>query len=135
MRVLVVAVNSAHFALHMEAVHQVMRLPVVTRVPLSPPGLLGVVNVRGEIVPFLDTGALTGTGSLTEPTFAVLVKGADEMFAVAAEELPVQADLDEAVGPGTRPGELGLYSHDGRLVMLVDIEELAKSPLEFKRAS
>lgn len=135
MRVLVVAVNSAYFALPMDTVHQVMRRPIVTRVPLPPPGLLGVVNVRGEIVPFLDTGVLTGTGSLSEPTFAVLVQGADEMIAVAAEELPVQADLDGPVGPGTRPGELGMYSHGGHLVMLIDVEELANSRLESKRAS
>lgn len=135
MRVLVLAVNSAYFALSMETVQQVMRRPIVTRVPLPPPGLLGIVNVRGEIVPFLDTGVLTGTGSLTEPAFAVLVQGADEILAVAAEELPVQGDFDIPVGPGTRPGELGLYSHGGHLVMLIDVEALANSRLELRRAS
>ncbi|MGA7910459.1 MAG: chemotaxis protein CheW [Candidatus Dormiibacterota bacterium] len=135
MRVLVVEVNSAYFALSMETVHQVMRRPIVTRVPLAPEGLLGVVNVRGEIVPFLDTGVLTGTGCLTEPGFAVLVQGAGEMLAVAAEVLPVQADFEGPVGPGTRPGELGLYSHGAHLAMLIDVEALANSRLESKRAS
>jgi purine-binding chemotaxis protein CheW len=135
MRVLVLEVNSAYFALSMDTVHQVMRRPVVTQVPLPPPGLLGIVNVRGEIVPLLDTGVLTGTGSLTEPGFAVLVQGAEEMLAVAAEELPVRADFEEPVGPGTRPGELGLYSHDTHLVMLIDVEALANGRLESKRAS
>lgn len=135
MRVLVLEVNSAYFALSMETVHQVMRRPIVTRVPLPPQGLLGIVNVRGEIVPLLDTGLLTGTGSLTEPAFAVLVQGAEEMLAVAAEKLPTRADFEEPVGPGTRPGELGLYSHDGHLVMLIDVEALANSRLESKRAS
>jgi chemotaxis signal transduction protein len=135
MRVLVLEVNSAYFALSMETVHQVMRRPIVTRVPLPPQGLLGIVNVRGEIVPLLDTGMLTGTGSLTEPAFAVLVQGAEEMLAVAAEKLPTRADFEEPVGPGTRPGELGLYSHDGHLVMLIDVEALANSRLESKRAS
>ncbi|HUY74048.1 MAG TPA: chemotaxis protein CheW [Candidatus Dormibacteraeota bacterium] len=135
MRVLVLAVNSAYFALSMETVHQVMRRPIVTRVPLAPAGLLGIVNVRGEIVPFLDTGVLTGTGALTKPPFAVLVQGADEILAVAAEELPVRADFDSPVGPGTRPGELGLYSHGARLVMLIDVEALANSRLDSKRAS
>lgn len=135
MRVLVLEVNSAYFALSMETVHQVMRRPIVTHVPLPPQGLLGIVNVRGEIVPLLDTGLLTGTGSLTEPAFAVLVQGAEEMLAVAAEKLPTRADFEEPVGPGTRPGELGLYSHDGHLVMLIDVEALANSRLESKRAS
>jgi purine-binding chemotaxis protein CheW len=134
-RVLVIAVNGAFFAVPMTSVHQVLRHPLVTRVPLSPAGLLGVVNVRGEIVPLLDTGVLTGTGGLTEPPFAVLVSGEKDMVALAAEELPIAADFEEPVGPGSSPGELGVYSNGGRLVVLVDIEELVKNRLDLKRAS
>jgi purine-binding chemotaxis protein CheW len=135
MRVLVVAVNDAFFAVPMATVHQVLRNPQVTRVPLAPTGLLGVVNVRGEIVPFLDTGVLTGTGNLIEPPYAVLVSGDTEMVALAVEALPIAADFEEPVGPGTQPGELGVYSSGGRLVVLVDVEELVKSRLDLKRAS
>jgi chemotaxis signal transduction protein len=129
-RVLVIAVNAAFFAVPMANVHQVLRHPLVTRVPLSPAGLL-----RGEIVPLLDTGVLTGTGGLTEPPFAVLLSGEKEMVALAAEELPIAADFEAPVGPGTQPGELGVYSSGGRLVVLVDIEELVKNRLDLKRAS
>ncbi|HEY8675142.1 MAG TPA: chemotaxis protein CheW, partial [Candidatus Dormibacteraeota bacterium] len=97
MRVLVMAVNDAFFAVPMATVHQVLRHPKVTRVPLSPAGLLGVVNVRGEIVAFLDTGVLTGTGSLEDPPFAVLVSGETEMVALATEALPIAADFEEPV--------------------------------------
>jgi purine-binding chemotaxis protein CheW len=135
MRVLVVSVNAAFFAVPMSTVHQVLRHPLVTRVPLSPTGLLGVVNVRGEIVPLLDTGVLTGTGSLTEPAFAVLVSGEKDMVALAAEELPIAADFEEPVGPGTQLGELGVYSNGGRLVVLVDVEELVKNRMDMKWAS
>jgi chemotaxis signal transduction protein len=135
MRVLVIAVNAAFFAVPMTSVHQVLRHPLVTRVPLSPPGLLGVVNVRGEIIPLLDTGVLTGTGGLSEPPFAVLVSGEKDMVAMAAEELPIAADFEEPVGPGTQPGELAVYSSGGRLVVLIDIEELVKHRLDLKRAS
>ena len=134
-RVLVISANAAFFAVPMASVHQVLRHPLVTRVPLSPAGLLGVVNVRGEIVPLLDTGVLTGTGSLSEPPFAVLVSGEKEMVALAAEELPIAADFDQPVGPGTQPGELGVFSNGGRLVVLVDVEELVRSRLDLKRAS
>jgi hypothetical protein len=78
---------------------------------------------------------LTGTGSLTEPPFAVLVSGESEMVALAAEALPIAADLEEPVGPGTQPGEVAVYSSGGRLVVLIDIEELVKSRLDLKRAS
>jgi purine-binding chemotaxis protein CheW len=135
MRVLVLAVNAAYFAVPMATVHQVLRHPVVTRVPLSPPGLLGVVNVRGEIVPLLDTGVMTATGALSNPPFAVLVSGEKDVVALAAEELPTAADFEAPVGAGTKPGELGVYSHGGRLVMLIDIEELVTNRLDLKWAS
>src|ERR1700737_2439138 len=122
-RVLMFGVNAAFFAVPMETVHQVLRHPVLTTIPLSPAGLLGVVNVRGEIVPLLDTGVLTGTGALTRSPFAVLVSGQKDMVALAAEELPIAADFEEPVGPGSRPGELGGDSSGGRLGGLMDIDE------------
>jgi purine-binding chemotaxis protein CheW len=135
MRVLVLAVNAAYFAVPMATVLQVLRHPVVTRVPLAPSGLLGVVNVRGEIVALLDTGVMTATGALSDPPFAVLVNGDKDVLALAAEELPIAADFEEPVGPGTQPGELGVYSHGGRLVVLLNVEELVKNRLDLKWAS
>src|SRR5258708_14843736 len=134
-RVLMFGVNAAFFAVPMETVHQVLRHPVLTTIPLSPTGLLGVVNVRGEIVPLLDTGVLTGTGPLNQSPFAVLVSGQKDMVALAAEELPIAADFEEPVGPGTRPGERAVYSSAGATVVLIDIDEMAKHQLEMKWAS
>ncbi|HEY1419634.1 MAG TPA: chemotaxis protein CheW [Candidatus Dormibacteraeota bacterium] len=135
LRALMLAVNGSHFAVPMDTVYQVVRRPVVTEVPLAPVGLIGVVNVRGDVVPFLDTGLLTRTGSLADAPFAILVQGAQDTLLIAADELPVRTDLDEQVGPGTRPGELGMYSHGALLVMLVDIEALASSRPAPPRAS
>src|SRR5260370_5217963 len=119
MRVLVLAVNAAYFAVPMTTVLQVLRHPVVTRVPLSPSGLLGVVNVRGEIVPLLDTGVMTATGALSDPPFAVLVNGEKDVLALAAEELPTAVDFQEPVGPGSHPAELAVYSPARPLLVLV----------------
>jgi hypothetical protein len=65
----------------------------------------------------------------------VLVSGQKDMVALAAEELPIAADFEEPVGPGSRPGELGVYSSGGRLVVLIDIDEMAKNRLEMQWAS
>lgn len=119
----------------MDIVHQVLRHPQVTSVPLVPPSLLGVLNVRGEIVPLYDTGVLTGSGVLDDPPFAVLVSGTRDLIALAALELPMAAEFDQPVAPGARPGELGVYSQGGRLVVLIDIEALVNNQLELSRAS
>ena len=135
MRALVLPVNAGFYAVPMDSVHQVLHRPNVTAVPLSPEGLLGVINVRGEIVPFYDTGVLTGSGVLASPPFAVLVSGEKELIALAAEELPTAADFDDPVARSTRRGELGVYSSGGRLVVLLAVEELVSSQLDVPRAS
>jgi purine-binding chemotaxis protein CheW len=135
MRVLVLRVNADYYAVPMEIVHQVLRHPQATTVPLAPAGLLGVLNVRGEIVPFFDTGALTGSGVIRNPPFAVLLSGDKDMMALATLELPTTAEFDEPVAPGVRPGEVGVYSQGDRLITLVNIEELVNNQPDLPRAS
>jgi chemotaxis signal transduction protein len=136
MRVLIIPVRDEFYAVPMASVQQVLRHPQVTRVPLAPASLIGVVNVRGEILPLLDTGILTGAGPLTSPPYAVLVNSEKENVALAAENMPMAADFDQPVAPGTRPGEQGVYSSGGRLVILLSIEELVgNNQLEAPRAS
>ena len=135
MRVLVFRINADHYAVAMDIVHQMLRHPQVTSVPLAPASLLGVLNVRGEIVPLFDTGVLTGSGVLGDPPFAVLVSGTKDLIALATLELPMAAEFDQPVAPGARPGELGVYSQGGRLVALMDIEALVSNQLDLSRAS
>jgi chemotaxis signal transduction protein len=135
-RVLIVPVHDEFYALPMANVQQVLRHPQVTSVPLAPRGLIGVVNVRGEIMPLLDTGILTGSGPLKSPPYAVLVNTEKENVAIAAEDMPMAADFDEPVAPSTRPGEEGVYSSGGRLVVLLSIEALVPNDqLDPTRAS
>jgi purine-binding chemotaxis protein CheW len=42
------------FCLHVLEVDEVVEWPRLTRLPLSPPFLLGVFNLRGTIVPVVD---------------------------------------------------------------------------------
>jgi chemotaxis signal transduction protein len=134
MRVLIIPVNAEFYAVSMDSVRQVLQRTDVTRVPMAPSGLIGVINVRGEILPLLDTGVLTGSGAIPSAPYSVLVNTNTETVALAAQAMPITADLDEPVGEGTHPGELGVYSSGGRLVVLIDTEELVASHQELQRA-
>jgi purine-binding chemotaxis protein CheW len=134
MRVLIIPVNAEFYAVPMESVRQVMQRTEVTRVPMPPSGLLGVINVRGEILPLLDTGVITGSGAIPSAPYSVLVNTDKETVALAAQAMPVTADLDEPVAEGSHPGEIGVYSSGGRLVVLIDTEELVAGHLELTRA-
>jgi purine-binding chemotaxis protein CheW len=47
-------VNHELFALPMAAVREIIRMPDVVRLPLSPPTLLGVANLRGQVLPVVS---------------------------------------------------------------------------------
>jgi chemotaxis signal transduction protein len=54
--VLAVSVGGAEFGLPVERVTGVIRVPTLTRIPFPPPSIIGVVSVRGTLVPVLDLG-------------------------------------------------------------------------------
>lgn len=134
MLVLIIAVTSEFYAVPMDGVRQVLRRTGVTLVPLSSPELLGAINVRGEIMPILDTGILTGNSPVKTAPYTVLVNTDNGVVGLVAESMPITAELGEPVAAGTRPGEKGVYSSGGRLVVLLDLEELVANHLSKSRA-
>lgn len=46
------------FALPLESVLEIIRVPETVRVPLTPPSLLGLANLRGTVLPVLETRKL-----------------------------------------------------------------------------
>jgi purine-binding chemotaxis protein CheW len=57
---LTVHVGDERFALPASDVAEVIRPPAVTRVPLGPPSLLGVANLRGAVMPVVSLHRLLG---------------------------------------------------------------------------
>lgn len=112
------------YAVAATAIRAVVAVPGLCPLPTGPSTVLGVFNLRGEIVPLLDTAALLGTGRLSEPPFAAVVQTTMGLAALAASGLPESVVLDESVGGSETPGTLGVYSIGGRLAALVDVEEL-----------
>jgi hypothetical protein len=101
-------------------VREVLAAPAVARLATAPPLVLGLINLRGEIVPLLDTAALLGVGSVDHVAFATVLHTAHGPAAFAATDLPIRAELTTPVGPSELPGTAGTYQVDGRLVVLLD---------------
>ena len=55
-----ISVAGERLAIPANDVTEVIRNPSVTRIPLSPPGLLGVANLRGTVIPVVSLAALLG---------------------------------------------------------------------------
>jgi purine-binding chemotaxis protein CheW len=90
--VVVFRVEGERYALETEAVREVVRAVAVARLPQAPPIVLGVIAVRGRVIPVLDLRARFGL-----PPRAI---DPGEMFVVAETEeraVALRADMVEGV--------------------------------------
>jgi chemotaxis signal transduction protein len=55
-RAVVVRLGSVEFGLDVRRVREVLRVPPITRLPFPPPTILGIVSIRGTLVPVMDLG-------------------------------------------------------------------------------
>lgn len=106
----------------MDAVREVVRAPLVTRLPTAPAPVLGLFNLRGEIVPLLDTPAMIGLSRIPAWSFVAVVRSGIGSAGLAATALPEPVALGEAVGPSESPATDGTYAVGQRLAVLIDIE-------------
>lgn len=95
---LLLPVATDTYALALESVREVAVEPRVTSLPTAPPVVLGVFNLRGEIVPLFDTGRLLGLRPLERASYAVLVETAHGVAGLAATGMPLTVRLSESVG-------------------------------------
>ena len=59
-KLLTFRVGAMPYAVAIEGVREVMRMPRVSRVPHAPPAMLGLANLHGTVIPVLSAAALLG---------------------------------------------------------------------------
>jgi purine-binding chemotaxis protein CheW len=127
MQALVLPLHADRYALELTAVREVVPQPEVTPLPGAPAPLVGVFNLRGEVVPVFDTAALLGLASAA-PCDQVTV--ADTPFGPAglvSHGRPWRDALGAAAGPGTLAAAVGRYAvagEPGAVATLLDVERL-----------
>jgi purine-binding chemotaxis protein CheW len=121
----------------------------VTRVPYTPAYLLGVMNLRGVIVPVIDLRLRFGlkarpAGGSTvvivvriatprgDKTAGIVVDAVSEVYSIAAEDIKPTPEIGD-VSDGACV--LGLTSVDKKMVMLLDIDRLVASCIEAPEAA
>ncbi len=144
---LVFAQGDSLFAVELEAVREVLSLKEqpISPVPNTLPFLLGLTNLRGEILAVADFGHFTGIApvDMHHPNSRILVVEAPDPrdvrlskmrigLAVSRVEgvLPLNPDRTVSavdVSPDLAPFLKGLYNSDERLLMIIDIEAIAHS--------
>ena len=121
------------FALPISSVHEVFLLARITKVPLAPPGLIGVLNLRGRIVTALDTRQILGFPPRdTTPSIAIGIEKGHELFGLAVDEmgdvltsLPTERErVPSNLDKRWRDVVVGVQRMNDQLVLIVAVERL-----------
>jgi len=123
-RALILPVGEDRYAVPTDRVREVATDLRATALPGAPSWVLGVVNLRGEVVPLLDTAAVLGLGATAAAPYAVVVELAAGPAALAADAMPAVDELGDALGPSDLPGAVGRHRVGGELVVALDPETL-----------
>jgi chemotaxis signal transduction protein len=87
--------------------------------------LVGLANLRGEILPVVDSAEALGGERVNEPTHLVVVEVARGKAALAATGAPTPIELGEPSGRSERRGGRGRYTLDGdKIASLLDLDAL-----------
>lgn len=124
------------FCLEVLDVEEVVEWPSVTAVPLSPPFLMGIFNLRGSIVPVIDIAFTEGRRADLPPKHCVVAQrvlednevlrlgiAADEVIGTYMTAEPLLRD--EA--PRDVPHCCGMLRHDDRLALALSLKKLTEA--------
>ncbi|HXG28457.1 MAG TPA: chemotaxis protein CheW [Nevskiales bacterium] len=121
-------------------VREVLTPPEYTRVPGAKPWLLGIANVRGDLLPLIDLNRLLGgEATAIQRSTRVLVYNADEVPAgflvdevAGFRRFNPQDQRHELVpdeGDPLHPYLLGAFVRDGQLWLAMSLSRLVTSPV------
>lgn len=122
-----VRVGRESYAFPIDGVLEVAEAEEITPVPGAARGVLGVRNLRGQVLPVIDLGRVLGVGGDDRPSRLVVVEHRGSTAAVAVDELQDVEPLPDLSGDHESRYMLGATLVDGTLVGVVDVAELMAS--------
>jgi len=130
--------GNEYFATNIKSVLNVLELPNITAVPKSPAFMKGVINLRGMVLPIIDTRLKFGMEEVeyTKNTcilvlellienetisIGAIVDSAEEVFEIAKEEIK----LPPSIGNKIREGFVsGIVNVNKEFVMVLDMNKI-----------
>ena len=130
--------GSELLAVRIGVIREVIELPCLTRIPLTPAEVPGVLNLRGAVIPVIDLAARLGRGPTVfgRRTCVMIVELADaaasaplgvivDTVSEALEVAGAQVEERPAFGAGLRPDFVAeMLNLAGRFVVVLDMEQV-----------
>jgi len=120
------------FGVPVQQVQEVLNYQEMTRVPLAPEIIRGLINLRGQIVTAIDMRRCLGQSNLDadRQPMNVVVRTDDGAISLLVDEIGDVLDVEEDAfepPPATLQGEVraliqGVYKLQNRLLLVLDTE-------------
>lgn len=122
------------YGINVMQVQEVLRHTEIAPVPGAPDYVLGIINLRGNVVTVIDTRARFGLPSAetNDNTRIVIIESDEQVVGILVDSVAEvvylkSSDIDSAPNVGTEESAKfiqGVSNRDGELLILVDLNKL-----------
>ena len=122
------------YGINVMQVQEVLRVTEIAPVPGAPSYVLGIINLRGNVVTVIDTRSRFGLSSaeMDDSTRIVIIEADEQVVGILVDSVAEVVDLkaseiETAPNVGTEESTKfiqGVASHDNELLILVDLNKL-----------
>ena len=122
------------FGINVMQVQEVLRHTEIAPVPGAPDYVLGIINLRGNVVTVIDTRARFGLPSteISDSTRIVIIESEEQVVGILVDSVAEvvylrSSEIDSAPHVGTEESAKfiqGVCNRDGQLLILVDLNKL-----------
>jgi purine-binding chemotaxis protein CheW len=121
------------FGVEVHTVQEVLSYNEYTPVPLAPPAVGGLFNLRGQVIAAVDLRVQLGLvrQAMEGPVMNVILRGDGEPVSLLVDRIGEVVDLDDEAFEGppdtlsgpTRELVTGTFKMDGRLMLALDVNQ------------
>lgn len=122
------------YGINVMQVQEVLRHSEIAPVPGAPEYVLGIINLRGNVVTVIDTRIRFGLepGEVTDNTRVVIIEADQQVIGIMVDSVAEvvylrSSEIDSAPNIGTEESARfiqGVSNRDGELLILVDLNKL-----------
>ncbi|HWZ46810.1 MAG TPA: chemotaxis protein [Herbaspirillum sp.] len=133
------------FGINVFKVREIMVMPTVTAVAGSPPFMMGVTNIRGQIIPVIDLASAVGCTPKNGLNILMVTEYARSTQGFAVEEVDeivrldwsqvLSAEASNAGGMVTSIARLDGDVDNTRLAQVLDVEKILRDVLPIEEAT
>lgn len=119
------------FGVEVGKVQEVLRHQAMTPVPLAPPEVAGLINLRGQIVTAVDLRVRLGMQEADHLPMNVVMRGEDEAVSLLVDSIGDVVDVDDetfeeppqTLDPAARALITGAYKLANGLLLVLDTDQ------------